>query len=136
MAGRPSLRTPAAQHKICEALRAGNTRRAASIYGGMSEDTFGRWLKADADFAAAIEKAETDAHVRNVAIIQKAAQDTWTAAAWWLERKFPQDWARREKHEHTGDNGAPLTIRVEYADTPIAAAPSGTGAGSEGSEAV
>ncbi len=34
--------------------------------------------------------------MRNVAIIQHATQDTWQAAAWWLERRFPEDFALRQ----------------------------------------
>lgn len=36
-----------------------------------------------------LKKAHADAITRNVAIIQKAAQKTWQAAAWWLERREP-----------------------------------------------
>jgi hypothetical protein len=29
----------------------------------------------------------------------------WTAAAWWLERKFPDDWGRRERIDHRTPDG-------------------------------
>ena len=39
------------------------------------------------------------------AAVSRAAQDpkTWTAAAWWLERRKYQDYARRDKVEMTVD---------------------------------
>jgi hypothetical protein len=66
-----------------------------------------------AEFADAIQKAQADAETRNVALIAKAAQDgTWTAAAWWLERKYPERWGRKERHEVTGKDGGALTVKV------------------------
>lgn len=49
-----------------------------------------------AEFAEATETARAEAHVRALGIIQKAAMDgTWQAAAWYLERSFPKQYARR-----------------------------------------
>lgn len=101
MAGRPSKHTPEREARLLEALRAGNTRKDASLYAGIDLHTFARWMN-NATFATAIEKAEADAVVRNVAQIAKAAQDgTWTAAAWWLERRRPEDYGRRDRVEIT-----------------------------------
>lgn len=44
-----------------------------------------------------VKKAEADAITRNVAIIQKAASKSWTAAAWWLERRYPGDFGINRK---------------------------------------
>lgn len=102
MAGRPSKRTPEREARLLEALRAGNTRKDASLYAGLEQHTFQRWVLADAHFAQAVEKAEADAVVRNVAQIAKAAQEgTWQAAAWWLERRRPEDYGRRDRVEIT-----------------------------------
>lgn len=44
-----------------------------------------------------IAKARADAIVRNVTLIQKAAQDgSWQAAAWWLERTAPSEYGRKK----------------------------------------
>jgi hypothetical protein len=53
-----------------------------------------------------------------VAIIQKAADTTWQAAAWWLERKHKADWSSRV--EQTGADGSPVKVIVEYSDKPLA----------------
>lgn len=42
-----------------------------------------------------LRKARADAVVRNVALIQKAATNgNWQAAAWWLERSVPDQYAK------------------------------------------
>jgi hypothetical protein len=110
---RPSKYTDEVVTRICDALRAGNTRRAACAYGCISQDSLAVWLKTKPHFADAIKKAEGDAEVTNLAIIQKAAHDgTWQAAAWWLERKLKADWSTRI--ETTGADGSPVRVVVEY----------------------
>lgn len=70
--------------KLCTALKAGNVRRAACRYAGISTDSFQRYFYADADFAAAVIRAEAEAEVAFIAVIQKAAlKGDWKAAAWW-----------------------------------------------------
>jgi hypothetical protein len=89
------------------------------------------------DFWNAVKKAEADCEVRNVGIIQMACQGgqvlerktvtkadgavevsekysraEWTAAAWWLERRRPDDWGRKDRHEITGKGGEPLKLYV------------------------
>ena len=118
MAGRPTKYNEEVVQRITQALRSGNTRRASCGYAGISEDTFAVWMKNNADFSDAIKKAECDAEVRNVAIIQKAADTTWQAAAWWLERKHKAEWSSRV--EQTGADGSPVKVIVEYADKPNA----------------
>lgn len=95
--GRKTKRTPEVEQRICDALRSGNTRRAACAYAGIDEKTFANWLARFSDFSDAVKKAEGDCEVRNVAIIQKAAQTTWQAAAWWLERRQPEHWRQRQQ---------------------------------------
>ena len=139
MAGRPTSLTPEVQARIVEAVAAGNTRHDAAEYAGVGRSTFLAWLargrkkngrngRPYRDLLDAVKKAEAGAVVRNVAIIQKAANKTWQAAAWWLERKNPQDWAgyrhevrellklARQIRERQRDGGDPPT-------NPPAAAP-------------
>lgn len=62
------------------------------------------------EFLDAIKKAEAEAIRRNVVIINAAANDHWQAAAWWLERRIPNEFARKERLEITGEDGAPIQI--------------------------
>ena len=121
MAGRPTKLTPQVQARIVQAIVGGNDITVAAAYAGIGKTTFYEWLERGrkaktgpfADFADAIQKAQADAETRNVALIAKAAQDgTWTAAAWWLERKYPERWGRKDRHEVTGKDGNDITITV------------------------
>jgi len=91
---RPTKYNADIEKKICDALRAGNTRKASYEYAGIDDATFFRWMLSNASFASAIKKAEADAEVSAVAIIKKAMPETWQAAAWWLERRKPDDYGR------------------------------------------
>ena len=79
--GRITKLNPKTQKKICDALRAGNTRTASAAYAGITLATFCAWMdkgrKAKSgihlDFLEAVQKAEADAEVRHVAIITKAS---------------------------------------------------------------
>jgi hypothetical protein len=98
---RPLTYSPERAQRITQALAAGNTRRAAAAGGGISEDTLARWVRRYAGFAEAIKSAEAEAeraHVGN--IVRAAAEGTWQASAWWLERRRPEDWRRRDHVEH------------------------------------
>lgn len=124
--GRPLRLDKQRQQRICEALRAGNTRAASAAYGGVGESTFYRWMERGEaassgiyrDFWEAVKEAEAACEIRNVALIQKAAQDNWTAAAWWLERRKPDDWARVERQRHEGPSGGPMRVEVKVATPP------------------
>ena len=116
--GRPTKLTPEVQDRIIEALRAGNYQDTAAAYAGVSRTAFYRWMEQGAqddapaiyrDFRDAVEKARSEAEVRNVALIQRAAQEgTWQAAAWFLERSFQQRWGR--KQEVSGPGGGPIQV--------------------------
>lgn len=111
---------PSTQESIIKSLKAGNSRRDSALFAGVSEQTFYTWLKKGrngkapyVEFLEAVEKAEATACVRNVAIIQKAAADTWQAAAWWLERKRPDEWGRRQRFDLATNQDQPMKITVQ-----------------------
>lgn len=108
--------TDARVEKLLYGLRMGMTRRAASGYAGFSKSTLYRMLEDDPEgtFGTALENAEAEAEATYSAIIAREAAipKNWTAAAWWLERRHPADYARREKVEMTGKDGGP----IEHAD--------------------
>jgi hypothetical protein len=102
--GRPSKLTPQVCQKIVDALRAGNFIQTAAEYAGVDRSTVHDWLRRGKrerqgqyrDFVEQVRKAEADSEVRDLAIISKAAlEGTWQAAAWRLERKFPERYGRR-----------------------------------------
>ena len=122
--GRPTKLTPEVQDKIVNALRAGNYQETAAKYAGISDKTFYEWMRRGesddpkeaifVEFRQAVEKAKSDAEVRDVALIDKAASDgTWQAAAWKLERKYPHRWGRVNRTEISGPEGQPIKVETD-----------------------
>lgn len=84
------------QHAVLVALEAGCTRRAAASAADVHHATLYRWMDADATFRDAVEKAENVAEARATTLVVKAAYEgQWTAAAWWLERRRPEQYGKR-----------------------------------------
>jgi len=97
-------------------LRSGNSVRTACEYTGLATSSVYQWL-AEAerddsrpwatDFADQTKKARSFAQAASLRIVQQAARDgTWQAAAWFLERSRPQEWALHHRHE--------MDVRVEH----------------------
>lgn len=94
---RPTKYTPERREKLLTALRDGNTHRAACAQGCIDQGTFIDWQRRYPDFANAVKRAEAEAELKHVANITKASETNWTASAWWLERRFPDDWGRKDR---------------------------------------
>jgi transposase-like protein len=117
---RPTKLSPELQQRIVQALSAGAYVETAAAMAGVSKQTLYSWLKRGADqaqgpfreFLDAVEKAQAEAEVRDIALIAKAAQTQWQAAAWRLERKFPEKWGRKTRVEHTGEDGGPVQVSI------------------------
>jgi hypothetical protein len=96
MAGRRTKYSPEVVKRLTDAIRLGATYELACAYAGISEDSFARWRAKYADFAEAIKEAEGGAAVGWLARIEQAAKDgTWQAAAWKLERRYPEQYGRQ-----------------------------------------
>lgn len=118
MAGRPTKLTAEVQERIVHAVRAGNYMETAAAHAGVHKDTLYEWLKrgraetqgAYRAFSDALEKALADAEMRDVATISAAGVENWQAAAWRLERKYPDRWGRKDRVAAT------VTATVTWAD--------------------
>lgn len=121
---RPSKLTPETQKKIVDAIKMGATYELAAQYGGIHYDTFNNWMKRGVaeiehrdkprtkeheeetpyiEFFEAIKQAEGDAAVLWLAKIEKSATEgNWQAAAWKLERRYPDTYGRRDI-KHSGN---------------------------------
>ncbi len=110
--GRPTKLTAEMQSEIVELLKAGNYIETACAVAGLHKSTFYDWMKiADAsthknkytNFSDAVKKAQAWSEARDVAIIARHSEKYWQAAAWRLERKYPDRWGRQKLEiEHTG----------------------------------
>lgn len=69
------------------------------------------------EFLEGIKKAEAEFIQRNMLQIQIAGQNgNWQANAWTLERLYPKLFGRKDRHEHTGDNGGPIKHTITPED--------------------
>ena len=121
--GRKTKLTPEIQFALCAALMEGQYIDTACGLAGITATTFYRWMaqgdgpdapKKFREFREAVVKARSQAEADMVKLIAKAAKrpETWTAAAWWLERSFPNRWGRQSRQlvEMSGPGGGPIEI--------------------------
>src|SRR5665647_444420 len=104
--GRPSKLTESRMEQLIEALRSGNYRIDACRAAGIHYNTLLAWEKKGesqksgeyVEFLEALRRAEADAVVSKVDMIHGAAMNgDWRASAWFLEHKYPNNWARLDK---------------------------------------
>ena len=108
--GRRPRSTPEQRKQLVELVAAGNYLSAAARAVGMPWRTVMEWMQRGREtgkepygsFFLAVREAEAKAEVRDVALIRLAARNTWQAAAWYLERKYPDRWGRRDVVKHDG----------------------------------
>ena len=106
-------------------IAAGNYAIVVCQYLGISQKTYYEWLKIGNDdieknkntiyskFCNTIKESEAEAEMRNITIIQKAASDTWQAAAWYLERKHKDRWSAKQELEHSGNVGVQIVDDIK-----------------------
>lgn len=116
---RTTILSEVIQNAMVEAIEAGNYASTAAESVGIGESTHYRWMKQGEEgiepyrgYWEAIKKAEAQAEMSAVQNIQTHAAENWTASAWYLERKFPDKWGRKDKltQEISGKDGKPIEI--------------------------
>jgi transposase len=88
--------------KICKLVENGVFNKDAAEAVGVSETTFYRWQQEKKEFRESLKKAEANRKKNFVLAITKAANTTWQAAAWYLERVYNTEFAKREIKKHEG----------------------------------
>lgn len=113
-AGRPTKKTEQRVEALLQSLRAGASRQRSAALAGIHRDTLNEWMKQDPAFSDAIEKAEAFAEARFLSRVATAAENerSWQAAAWILERRFPNEWRKREGVEFSGVNGQAIEVKT------------------------
>ena len=125
--GQPlKLLRPGVKEKFLSALAKGASYQIACGYAGISYQTLRRWIKyAEAiielheeqievhedkvyfDFYCDLRRVESYAALKWLEKIDNAANSNWQAAAWKLERRFPDDYSlkdSRQQEENKNDD--------------------------------
>jgi hypothetical protein len=115
--GRPCLLTKAREAVLLKAIEEAMPLKHAAMLAGVSYDTLNRWrIKGESEFAPvefrdfckALQRSEAVAMHRLVTLIHTAGQSDWKAAAWTLERRFPDEFSKPQRMEHSGPEGKPI----------------------------
>lgn len=114
--GRPTLLNPTRQAALLNAIEQGMPLKHAAAMAGMSYDTLNAWQKRGENesapeqfrqFCQLLRHSQAVAMQVHLTSICDAAKRDWRAAAWMLERRFPEDFARQQQLEHSVSNAKP-----------------------------
>jgi transposase len=100
-AGRATKLTPGVQRTFTEAIAHWRTNETAAALCGITSRSYRNWMARGrrgeepyAAFAQAMERAEAMGEARCARLIDEASLTDWRPAAWWLERRHPEEWGR------------------------------------------
>ena len=97
---------------ILRKMREGHYAKIAAQTSGITEQTLYNWLKKGEDperypehaaFLEAYRKAEATAEDNAIEAIRAAYPHDWRAAMTYLERRYPDRWAKRQNVDVTSD---------------------------------
>lgn len=95
-----------------ENLKVGMSIAQSAVLVGMSREAHYKRALTDKAWGETVDKAQMECIKRNVVRIQNASKKSWTAAAWWLERKFPEEFGAKSQVAVTGPKGRPLAVKT------------------------
>lgn len=117
--GRPSKLNADVSEQIAASIRAGATIEVAAEAAGITAATFHDWMKRGTlpgkpnaphrAFRELVDQARAEGEVALVGRIARASQNgSWAAAAWLLERRYPERWAKASERKKDGDDAKPV----------------------------
>lgn len=100
---------------IVESIRKGNSKANSFRLAGISVEAGTEWLQYGrerpeeypyyAKLYEDVEQALAEYEASRVSLVTTAADTgTWQAAAWWLERRNPDEWGRHDRVKHEVNN--------------------------------
>lgn len=120
-AHRPTKFTHETVELLLDGIRAGLPIHLACDAAGVAESTFYEWQRGEfprgadkelkAEFPDKLTRARGVSALTNINLIANAAKEDWRAAAWILERRFPQDFGKQAL-EISGPNAGPIQVEA------------------------
>jgi hypothetical protein len=150
-AGRPRILTPEVLEQVRHLLPVVLYLETVGDFLGVERTTWRKWLKRGAkearrlrnprskpkaaeaiylEFFHTYKKGLAEGEMYDLTIIRKASAGQWQAAAWRLERRFPERWGRKDRHDVNVKNveraiEAELARLAGQGETSDAGAPAG-----------
>jgi len=84
---------------ILKHLEDGLTLKDSCDLENVSDESFRKWKKENVNSEILIKQAELRRKSEKLKIIHEAATTDWRAAAWYLERKYPKEFALKGRTE-------------------------------------
>lgn len=96
--------------------RMGLNDRDIAAYIGVAPQTYSTWrnhpkTKMQQELAEALKKAEVERKGALLSRVLKATDESWQAAAWMLERRYPAEYARPDRYHDQGVTEAIQAVR-------------------------
>ncbi len=119
--GAPPTLTPELIDTILKFVASGSYFETAATAAGVPRPTFYYWLKQSnnpkanpiyKEFRIKLEKAAAEAELKDILRIAQASQSQWQAAAWRLERRYPDRWGKVEKHNVSGEQKVTFVTQI------------------------
>ncbi len=100
--------TPEVEERLVALLASGCTIKDAAYAEGFDKTTVYTWLRrgrgGEQPYASFLEKVNAASHRNKIARLTRitnAAMNDWKADAWFLSRRYPEEFADRTKLEHS-----------------------------------
>jgi hypothetical protein len=118
--GRPTKKVEPVVTALLRTIETGLPYTLCCRLVGISYDSFMTWKREDPAFNQEVEAAAAKAAARLLAKIERQARNNFAAAAWILERRFPELFSRPEVQLNlsntTNHNAHVITISLEEAE--------------------
>lgn len=122
--------TKALGKRICDRIAVGMPLVHAAPAEGVSANTVDEWVRRgegrdERPPTELMQWFATEVRMARARAIQVAVQAVyedpdWHARAWWLERRLPDEFGRRERMEHTGEVEHRVTVELAFDPAPSA----------------
>lgn len=132
---RPTKLTDILVEEFATRIKLGLSYAMTCAHLGISYETFRRWRNEGTEliknpkrkskkndllikFVQEVDKANAENVMRRLGRIDKASTEgKWQADAWFLERRFPEEFGRVDRLKLTGEeDNEPLTIKLKWSD--------------------
>lgn len=97
--GRPSKLTAEVKQKMKELLELGMNYKDVCQSIGITEETFSQWRKKFPEFSELVEAANSKVKEISLKSLRVGEMRDWRAAAWRLERRFPEEYKEKKEIE-------------------------------------